>query len=820
MPGTSTSMPIPIATRTKSRPTSYEGRRPSRKPKTVDEAKEAKRRKVIHEFYETEKAYVDGLELIYSHFLTPIIESLESPHPLLDRASLTAVFANFIDIWNFHRSFFSSLSTILLSDPPPVNPPPLSPVLLSHFPYLSLYTPFVTSFPDIVSSINNFSNPANPAYNAAFTSFVQTQQLDPKCGRLKLRDWLLTIVQRCPRYLLLLKDLINCTNPEDPEHAQLTAVHVLVSKITLSLNTSLHTHAQTLALLSLQRSTPNLPFQLISPGRTLLKRGPLIQIDQGSQPKEREFLLFSDCFLWLASEENESVWGLGSGWISGSSSRHPSPERPPPTRPMMIRTRSKSEAELPTLRAFLTPPSGETLATRSALAQPTRVRHHPVFSPPKPKRHASTGNGEERWMYKGSIGVIDLDVVVTPTLENGEERRVEVLSPQGSFALYAASEAERDDWANAIRQAKAQLMVSLNVTHPNSTLTSSSSTNHLRRTLQALPFHPADERLNEKGKSPNGPKGERRGHVEHWVPAIWIPDGKTDGCMRCGRTFGWRRRRHHCRLCGRCVCASCSGKTFYITDPNARGLSKAARACNACYEAVFPLLDIPEQDDPMAESTHSSILNSIASLSALLPSPSRAAPTPPQALMAIDTRRQSMDASRLTKEPDESKLVTGDQKERIRLKSSPSRPRSYHQIVEDFERRFDVSAPVVEETDAEAEDRDWQDENGDATPCPSPSNCHTVTNITNEIPKEDTIRRMKRFSMPAVALHTTVVTTRTQGTSGGASTSEGGGGRSKRFSLVLNGRTLRTPSRRSPQTPLSNGEAAGKLNELLDKSQT
>lgn len=86
--------------------------------------------------------------------------------------------------------------------------------------------------------------------------------------------------------------------------------------------------------------------------------------------------------------------------------------------------------------------------------------------------------------------------------------------------------------------------------------------------LQALPFPPSDERLgtvrggkNTKGKGKKGtiPSG-RRGKVEHWVPAIWIPDEKTEGCMRCGRMFGWRRRRHHCRLCGRCVCAACSGR--------------------------------------------------------------------------------------------------------------------------------------------------------------------------------------------------------------------------------------------------------------------
>lgn len=128
-----------------------------------------------------------------------------------------------------------------------------------------------------------------------------------------------------------------------------------------------------------------------------------------------------------------------------------------------------------------------------------------------------------------------------------------------------------------------QLLTSLNVINSNSTLTSSSSTNHLRRSLQALPFPPSDERIatvraaqsfkdisefdllkndedQRKGKEPL----ERRRKVEHWVPAIWIPDEKSDLCMRCGKPFNWRRRRHHCRLCGRCVCATCSGRVCHI----------------------------------------------------------------------------------------------------------------------------------------------------------------------------------------------------------------------------------------------------------------
>ncbi|KAG5718029.1 FYVE, RhoGEF and PH domain-containing protein 6, partial [Termitomyces sp. T112] len=221
------------------------------------------------------------------------------------------------DIWNLHRSFFSSLTILLTTSviPSPATdnnysdpPASLSPLLLSHFPYLSLYNPFVTAFPTAISSLTDLitspsSTRPNPKYSATFTTYLATQESDPRCGKLKLRDWLLTIVQRCPRYLLLLKDLIACTDEEDPEYTNLTQVQALVSKITLSLNTSLHTHTQTLALLSLQRATPNLPFQLIVPGRTLLKRGSLLQIERSVQPREREFLLFSDCLIWLAGEE-------------------------------------------------------------------------------------------------------------------------------------------------------------------------------------------------------------------------------------------------------------------------------------------------------------------------------------------------------------------------------------------------------------------------------------------------------------------------------------------------------------------------------------
>lgn len=132
--------------------------------------------------------------------------------------------------------------------------------------------------------------------------------------------------------------------------------------------------------------------------------------------------------------------------------------------------------------------------------------------------------------------------------------------------LTTGSQTERDAWVQDIRSAKTARLASFQVTHPNTTLTSSNSYAHVRRALQALPHDPAATSTSPLSGSPSSKKARRdkkavrRGKVDHFVPAIWVPDQKTECCMRCNSRFGWRRRRHHCRLCGRVVCASCSEK--------------------------------------------------------------------------------------------------------------------------------------------------------------------------------------------------------------------------------------------------------------------
>lgn len=149
-----------------------------------------------------------------SFVLLTLTASLDTTKPLLDRTALTAVFSNFIDIWSLHQSFCSSLSFHLpglfqrcFPSPTFPNSPvafPLSPSLHTFY-YLfptmisalaSLTSPSTSSGITIQnSSRNSIANSSSiPPYNPALTAFITPQEQDPRCRKLKLRAWLLTIV--------------------------------------------------------------------------------------------------------------------------------------------------------------------------------------------------------------------------------------------------------------------------------------------------------------------------------------------------------------------------------------------------------------------------------------------------------------------------------------------------------------------------------------------------------------------------------------------------------------------------------------------------
>ncbi|GAB1599554.1 rabankyrin-5-like, partial, partial [Argonauta hians] len=58
-------------------------------------------------------------------------------------------------------------------------------------------------------------------------------------------------------------------------------------------------------------------------------------------------------------------------------------------------------------------------------------------------------------------------------------------------------------------------------------------------------------------------------------------DGET--CLECGVKFGIKTRKHHCRHCGRLLCAKCSTHDIPIVKYN---LTKPVRVCDICFDVL------------------------------------------------------------------------------------------------------------------------------------------------------------------------------------------------------------------------------------------
>ena len=193
----------------------------------------------------------------------------------------------------------------------------------------------------------------------------------------------------------------------------------------------------------------------------------------------------------------------------------------------------------------------------------------------------------------------------------------------------------------------------------------------------------------------------------------------------------------------------------------------------------------------------------------------------PSALMAIPLDSPKRPFSRLEDpSPTRSVVDVSDDPPRrpaVRMKA-PSRPRSSIQILEDFNENNQKPPSIISESpnasqfstrfDGSSFILDEREEDG-----PNEASAASIVPNTTSVPpsprREDTARRHKRFSLPALALQTTPVTARPNIV---------GEGKSKRFSLMLGKSGL---SNALPPGDLSgssaHGIAAGKLSELLGR---
>ncbi|GAA6006130.1 uncharacterized protein JCM10292_006559 [Rhodotorula paludigena] len=495
--------------------------------------------------------------------------------------------------------------------------------LLPVLPFLKQYSLFVTNFSSSLSRLSSLDSTAisvpvedERARWSAFIAAQQTKRSGDVQGKIGLGGLLLNIVQRVPRYRLLLHELLQHTEEDHPDRSELEKAFDIVDGVAAHLDSQISAHTNSLAILDLQRAF--LPAELdgrvlLAPGRQLLKSDTVHQISYSGDLKSRVLFLFSDLLLVAAIAESwpglagatetqyrlkhwielESITVVGRDEASDEGLRYGF-EVLSPGSSFAVCTESldAKNAWLDAMRdakaAFAS--DRATLQKTTSLEQvapPLGGSHNhklldrrislPTASPsldfsPSPARSHSISArtrgqlGRMASMPPG-LGCIpptpaeELDKLTFPSSPS----ITIVQSPLECPALFPHEDAAPVDSAFTLPAAIIE-------TETAETRLARSRRPSLARSRRWSEMNPTSAFRSLSSVLPTNlappsdlaDDGAAYPVVDSYQAPVWVPDSKAVRCMRCCAPFGLWRRRHHCRLCGSVVCWACSTKYFII----------------------------------------------------------------------------------------------------------------------------------------------------------------------------------------------------------------------------------------------------------------
>jgi WD40 repeat protein len=189
-----------------------------------------------------------------------------------------------------------------------------------------------------------------------------------------------------------------------------------------------------------------------------------------------------------------------------------------------------------------------------------------------------------------------------------------VISTLKSFVVYCPNVDVKQTWIGAVRDALVKLMDS-----GDALLSSSAALEPVPGTGAAdLPATPRSSAV-DAADDPLSPRLKARKAVAEQTAAaavvvaapVWVADAESNECLLCHAAFTFTKRRHHCRRCGKLVCAKCSSRTLDLGPE----LGRKARACELCFNAVQAIdASVVERSAVTVDSLGSNLLELIFSI--------------------------------------------------------------------------------------------------------------------------------------------------------------------------------------------------------------
>eukprot|EP01087_Luapelamoeba_hula_P013648 TRINITY_DN3901_c1_g2_i1.p1 TRINITY_DN3901_c1_g2~~TRINITY_DN3901_c1_g2_i1.p1 ORF type:complete len:1340 (-),score=272.96 TRINITY_DN3901_c1_g2_i1:102-4121(-) len=265
--------------------------------------------RIAREILTSEQIYVNSLRVMIEVFILPLRKSCEGGSKgIISIDDIKRIFSNVEDIYQFNLSFLTTLESHLAhwhSQAPIANA-----FFVLQNDFVDMYSTYANLYDEALQTVIRCRN------IKAFDAFLRRCQQHPECGGLHLEAFMILPIQRVPRYVILLRDLLRRTGTSHPEYQKRCEAVEYLDNICKAVNENKRTaenlkkQMDSLALLQAKLRPKELAKDLVTESRLLIFQGPILYYDQQSDKrKEVQLLLFSD-MLFLTKPIKKDVYKI------------------------------------------------------------------------------------------------------------------------------------------------------------------------------------------------------------------------------------------------------------------------------------------------------------------------------------------------------------------------------------------------------------------------------------------------------------------------------------------------------------------------------
>ncbi|KAJ3440313.1 faciogenital dysplasia protein [Anaeramoeba flamelloides] len=250
---------------------------------------------ILAELLATERNYVEGLKTLIDLFVSPLTKLSGTDKEIIPKEEIKTIFSDCQVILSFHEILLKDFESCFPNSQSLPKKQTLNQklnafakVFQKNLKWMTFYSSYANKYPKSLVQLKKCRK------KKKFRQFIQETESNERCHRLRIDDFLVSPLQRVPRYKLLLERLVKKTTKNTEEYNSLKNVYDQICSTAHKINEKKRDAENSFRVYEISEkllTDGSEDINLFQWYRRLVKEGPLVRVKK-NRKKNQSFMIF------------------------------------------------------------------------------------------------------------------------------------------------------------------------------------------------------------------------------------------------------------------------------------------------------------------------------------------------------------------------------------------------------------------------------------------------------------------------------------------------------------------------------------------------